>query len=272
MDLGSILGYGAEASGFGDQFQMAEQLFDSAAPLFQLAGAAAPFVGAICPPAGAACAMAATGAQLAQQLGIGNADENAEQSAKSDQPTTQMARYEAPEPRSEHREVPSRERGEGVRERDTHDRRTDGDAGDRHSDHKVRYHTERRDRDGDCDVRDRERCDARDHRDVRDHRGERPEHRGERPEHRETERRGEADDGLGIQPGDSFLVILAKALAGEIDDKQKKIEEDAKGSDGVADNTLISAETQELAQLVGLANTVISTFGQAEKTAAGQPA
>lgn len=220
MDLGNVFGYAADATGFGEQFQMAEQLFDTAAPLFELAGAAAPFVGLVCPPAGAACAMAATGAQVAQQMGIGNADEKRQQSDKSRDPTQLMAKSEEVAPRSvEHRETSGRERNEAVSER--------------HREPPVRDH--------------------RTERDVRDH-------------------RTGGDERLKVQPGDSFLLILAKAFADDIKQKQDEIETDATNAKDSADNSLVAAKTQEFAQLVQLTNTVIQTVGGAEKTAAGQPA
>jgi|SRR5688572_19569904 hypothetical protein len=239
MDLGNVLGFAADATGFGAQFEMAENLFDAAAPILQLAGEVAPLVALACPPAGAACAFAGNGAQIAQQLGFGNAGEKSE--PKSQKPVQTMAKSEEAQPRSaERRETSGRERSETVRER--------------HREPPVRDHRTQRGTD--------------DGRPVRDHRT----HGDERDERRVSVRRERGDDSFTIQSGDSFLLILAKALAGDIDELQGKIEADAKSSDGVADNTLISAQTQELAQLVGLANTVIGTFGQAEKTAAGQPA
>lgn len=248
MDLGSVFGMAAEATGFGDELNMASDLLDTAAPLLQLVGEAAPLVALVCPAAAPFCALAGPAAQLAQQVDLGNGDEKAKQSAKSGEPTQLMAKSEEVAPRSaERRETSGRERSETVSER--------------HREPAVSDHRTGR--------------ETGDHRPVRDHRTDPDvrDHRGERPEHRVTVRnRREADDRFEIQPGDSFLIILAKALAGEIDDQEKKIEADAKSANGTADNQLIAAETQEFAQAVSLANTIITTVGQADKTAAGQPA
>ena len=253
MDLGNVLGFAADATGFGEQFQMAENLFDTAAPILQLAGEVAPLVALVCPPAGAACAFAGNGAQIAQQLGFGNADEQAEQSAKSEKsekPVQTMAKSAEVQPRSaERRETSGRERSESVSER--------------HRERPVSDHRTAREAD--------ERRPVRDHRterDVRDHRtgGD------ERRERSVPVRRESNDDRFTIQPGDSFLLILAKALAGDIDKLQGEIEADAKSSDGVADSGLISAKTQELAGEVGIMNTAIGSLGKAFETAAGQPA
>jgi len=237
LDLGNVLGFAADATGFGAQFEMAEDLFDAAAPFLQLAGAAAPLLAPICPPLALACGTIAAGAQVAQQAGIGNADEKAEQSAKSEKPVQTMAKSEDVQPRSaERRETSGRERSETVRERHRErpvsDHRTDGD------------------------------------RPVRDHRTS----GDDRRERSVPVRRERSDDRFEIQPGDSFLLILAKALAGDIDKLQGEIEADAKSADGVADSGLISAKTQQLAGQVGVMNTAIGSLGKAFETAAGQPA
>ncbi len=220
MDLGNVLGFAADATGFGAQFDMAENLFDAAAPILQLAGEVAPLVALACPPAGPACAFAGNGAQIAQQLGFGNADEKSAKSDKSEQPVQTMAKSEQVQPRSaERREASGRERSEAVserhRERPVSDHRTDRGADDR--------------------------------RPVRDHRTS----GDDRRERSVPVRRESSDNRFEIQPGDSFLLILAKALAGDIDKLQGEIEADAKSSDGVADSGLISAKTQQLAGEVG---------------------
>lgn len=241
FDLGNVLGYAADATGFGEQFQMAEELFDAAAPLLQLAGAAAPLLAPICPPLALACGTLAAGAQVAQQAGIGNADEKAEQSAKSEEPVQTMAKSEEVQPRSaERRETSGRERSETVRER--------------HRERPVSDH----------------RTDSRtdDGRPVRDHRTS----GDDRRERSVPVRRERSDNRFEIQPGDSFLLILAKALAGDIDKLQGEIEAEAKRGNGVADSGLISAKTQEMAGQVAIMNTTIGSLGKALETSAGQPA
>lgn len=250
MDLGNVLGFAADATGFGDELNMAGDLLDAAAPLLQLAGQAAPLVALVCPAAAPFCALAGPAAQLAQQAGLGNADEQAEQSAKPEKPVQTMAKSEEVQPHSaERRETSGRERGETVSERHREppvsDHRTDRGADDRRP---VRDH----------------RTD----RDVRDHRTS----GDERRERSVPVRRERSDDRFTIQSGDSFLLILAKALAGDIDELQGEIEADAKNADGVADSGLISAKTQQLAGQVGVMNTAIGSLGKAFETAAGQPA
>lgn len=228
----------ASAVGLDDELNMLGNVLDS--PLVQLMGTAAPFLAPICPPLALACGTISTAAQAAQQLGLGNDDEKAKQSAKSGEPNQLMAKSEEVAPRSaERRETTGRERSETVSER--------------HREPPVRDH--RTDR-GDGD------------RPVRDHRtgGD------ERSERRVPVRRDSGDDSFKIQPGDSFLLILAKAFADDIKQKQDEIETDATNAKDSADNSLVAAKTQEFAQLVQLTNTVIQTVGGAEKTAAGQPA
>jgi hypothetical protein len=235
----------ASAFGMDDELNMLGNVLDS--PLVQLMGTAAPFLAPICPPLALACGTIATAAQTAQQLGLGNDDEKAKQSAKSGEPTQLMAKSEDVAPRSaERRETAGRERSETVSERHreppVRDHRTDREAGD--------------------------------HRPVRDHRTERDvrDHRTGSDERRVPVRRDSGDDSFKIQPGDSFLLILAKAFADDIKQKQDEIETDATNAKDSADNSLVAAKTQEFAQLVQLTNTVIQTVGGAEKTAAGQPA
>ena len=246
MDLGNVLGFAADATGFGAQFDMAEDLFDAAAPLLQFAGEVAPLVALACPPAGAACAFAGNGAQIAQQLGFGNADEKAKQSAKSEQPVQTMAKSEEVQPRSaERRETSGRERSETVserhRERPVSDHRTERGADDR--------------------------------RPVRDHRTD-----GDERDARRTTTRSRPDSRFAFESGDSLVVRIAKALAGNVQLKVDELEEltgdvaAGNGEDPSGDALVIQGKAQQLAAMVSLASNTVQNIGQADQTAVGQTA